>query len=253
MITPRVHESGEKVLEVEGVDIDVGGRRLLSDVTFHVVRGEFLCLLGPNGSGKSTLLKCFLGFREPDAGTIAVLGSTPEKARPRLGYLPQLKGFDRSFPATTLELVVAAVRGEWPVRVKPVERDRAMAALVRARAESLADKPLRGLSGGETQRVFLARALVTDPELLLLDEPAAGVDHRGRDELYDLLHEIAHDDHLAAVMVTHSVVAIHRTAEKIAFIDGTLKAFGRPAELLASAELVDQLGGHGPDGVSLQD
>jgi ABC-type Mn2+/Zn2+ transport system ATPase subunit len=251
VIERRVHESGEKVLEVEGVSIDVGERRLLHDVTFHVVRGEFLCLLGPNGAGKSTLLKSFLGFLTPSAGTVRVLGGSPEDARPRIGYVPQLKSFDRTFPATTLELIVANLRGAWPVRIKPDERRRAMAALRRVRGERLAKKPLAGLSGGETQRVFLARALVTDPELLLLDEPAAGIDPVGRADLYDLLHEVSSDDYLAAVMVTHSITAINRTAEKIAFIDGTLRAFGLPSDLFGDAKLLTMLGGHEPDDGSM--
>jgi len=250
VIEPRVHPSGERVLEVENVEVAVAGKTILRDVNFHVVRGEFLCLLGPNGSGKSTLLKCFLGFVQPVRGTIRIFGDTPERARRRLGYLPQLKEFDRSFPATSVELVVASLRGEWPIRIANDERDKALAALKKVKAEKLADKPLRGLSGGETQRVFLARALVTDPDLLLLDEPAAGVDAAGREDLYGLLHEIAHCDHLAAVMVTHSVAAMDRTAEKIAFIDGTVRAFGLPQELFSDANLLARLGGHGPDGIA---
>jgi ABC-type Mn2+/Zn2+ transport system ATPase subunit len=251
VIERRVHPSGEKVLEVEGVAIEVGGRQLLRDVSFHVLRGEFMCLLGPNGAGKSTLLKSFLGFLTPSAGHVRVLGQSPEEARPRIGYVPQLKSFDRTFPATTIELIVANLRGAWPVRIKPEERDRAMAVLRRVKAERLAKKPLAGLSGGETQRVFLARALATDPELLLLDEPAAGVDAMGRADLYDLLHEISGDDYLAAVMVTHSITAISRTAEKIAFVDGTLRAFGFPADLFGDAKLLTMLGGHEPDDGSM--
>ncbi len=244
---PRVHPSGERVLEVEKVDISLGGRQILHDVSFHVVRGEFLCLLGPNGAGKSTLLKSFLGFVTPAAGQVKILGMSPERARPRVGYLPQLKSFDRTFPATTIELIVANLRGAWPVRVTEQERSKAMEVLKRVKGKKLADKPLSALSGGETQRVFLARALVTNPELLLLDEPAAGVDARGRDDLYDLLHEVSHDDYLAAVMVTHSITAINRTAEKIAFIDGTVRAFGLPSDLFGDAKLLTMLGGHGPE------
>ena len=251
MIERRVHPSGEKVLELEGVGVEIGDRVLLRDISFYLQRGEFMCLLGPNGAGKSTLLKTFLGFLTPTSGVVRVLGTTPEEARPRIGYLPQLKSFDRTFPATTVELIVANLRGAWPVRIHADEREKAMAALQRVKGEHLANKPLAGLSGGETQRVFLARALVTDPELLLLDEPAAGIDPVGRADLYDLLHEVSSDDYLAAVMVTHSITAISRTAEKIAFIDGTLRAFGFPGDLFGDAKLLKMLGGHEPDDGSM--
>jgi zinc transport system ATP-binding protein len=251
VIERRVHASGEKVLELEGVGVEIGDRWLLRDISFYLQRGEFMCLLGPNGAGKSTLLKTFLGFLTPTAGTVRVLGTTPEEARPRIGYLPQLKSFDRTFPATTVELIVANLRGAWPVRIHADEREKAMAALKRVKGERLANKPLAGLSGGETQRVFLARALVTNPELLLLDEPAAGIDPVGRADLYDLLHEVSSDDYLAAVMVTHSITAISRTAEKIAFIDGTLRAFGFPGDLFGDAKLLKMLGGHEPDDGSM--
>jgi zinc transport system ATP-binding protein len=249
VIQRRVHPSGEKVLEVDRVGVSFDGRAILDEVSFHVVRGEFLCLLGPNGAGKSTLLKAMLGLLSPTRGAIRVLGAPPGERRDRIGYLPQLKSFDRSFPATSVELIVANLRGRWPLRVTPEERRRAVEALARVNAERLVDAPISRLSGGETQRVFLARALVTHPEILLLDEPAAGVDIRGREELYDLLHHISSDDYLAAVMVTHSVEAISRTAEKVALVDGTVQAFCLPEELFADQNLMALVGGHGPDGV----
>jgi ABC-type Mn2+/Zn2+ transport system ATPase subunit len=246
---PRIHASGEKVVLVEGVGFVLDGRTILEDVSFHVLRGEFLCLLGPNGAGKSTLLKAMLGLVAPTSGRVRVLGERPGARLDKVGYLPQLKGFDRSFPATTVELIVANLRGRWPLRVSSEERERAEKALRRVNGARLADAPISRLSGGEMQRVFLARALVREPEVLLLDEPAAGVDARGREELYDLLHHISSDDYLAAVMVTHSVKAIVRTAEKIVLIDGTVQAFGLPQELFADDKLMRLIGGHGPDGV----
>ena len=246
--SPRIHPSGETILELENVGIELGGRRILRDISFKVLRGEFLCLVGPNGAGKSTLLKAVLGLLQPTEGRVMVLGKPPGKSPGAVGYVPQRKSFDRTFPATSLELVVANLRGSWPVMITKKEREQAMAALVRTKAEKLADRQLFALSGGETQRVFLARALVTSPQLIVLDEPAAGVDIRGRDDLYDLLHVISQDDYLAAVMVTHSLMALSRTAEKVAYIDGTLQAFGLPSELLGHGKLAALLGGHTEDG-----
>lgn len=243
----RVHDSGEKVLEFRNVGITFGDREILRDISFHVVRGEFLCLLGPNGAGKSTLLKAVLGLLQPTSGEIVVLGGPPTHDTRRVGYVPQRKDFDRSFPATTLELIVANLRGEWPVRITADERERAMAALKRVNGEKLAKSPLWALSGGETQRAFIARALVTNPQIIMFDEPAAGVDRRGRTELYDLLNSIAADDYLSALMVTHSVTAISQTAEKIVVIDNTVQAFGLPVDLFGDGNLMHLIGGHGPD------
>ncbi len=232
----------EKILHVEALAVRFGARQIFSDVTFHVCRGEFCCLLGPNGAGKSTLLKTMLGFVEPHSGTVSVLGLPPGKAGKRVGYVPQLKSFERSFPASVLELIVANLRGAWPITITAAEREKALKALAQVKGEKLIDRPLDGLSGGETQRAFLARALVTDPELIFLDEPATGVDASGREDLYDLLHAISADKYLAAVMVTHSPAAIARTAEKIVLIDGTVRAFGPPAELMEGGKLYAMMG-----------
>ena len=217
-------EAMPKVLEVTDVTVELGGRRILDSVSFFVPKGEFLCLCGPNGAGKSTLLKTILGLIVPVSGTVKIRG--------RVGYVPQRKTFDRDFPATAVELIVANLRGGWPVRVTGEERARAKASLSRVGGEKLLDKNLADLSGGETQRVFLARALVTEPVLLVLDEPTAGVDIQGRAELLVLLEEISRSDELAAVLVTHNLAAVSRTAERILYLDGRVVAWGLPNELL---------------------
>jgi ABC-type Mn2+/Zn2+ transport system ATPase subunit len=213
-----------RVLDVEGIVVELGGKRILDDVTFYVPKGEFLCLCGPNGAGKSTLLKTILGLIEPVAGTVKINGL--------LGYVPQRKTFDRDFPATAVELIVANLRGKWPIRVTGEEREKAKAALARVGGGKLVDKNLSDLSGGETQRVFLARALVTNPVLIILDEPTAGVDTQGRTELLELMEEISASDELAAILVTHNLAAVSRTAERIIYLDGKIIAWGLPNELI---------------------
>jgi ABC-type Mn2+/Zn2+ transport system ATPase subunit len=226
-----------KVFSAEHVTVEFGDKRVLDDVTFWIPKGEFLCLCGPNGAGKSTLLKTILGSVKPTAGTIEILGKPAETARRQVGYVPQRKTFDHDFPATAMELIVANLRGTWPVRVRPAERERAMAALARAGGEKLADKTLSDLSGGETQRVFLARALVNEPALIILDEPTAGVDVRGRQEFLELLAEISASDELAAILVTHNPAAIARCAERVLYLEGRVVAWGLPSELLGQSAL----------------
>jgi ABC-type Mn2+/Zn2+ transport system ATPase subunit len=234
-------------LRVSAVSVDVDGRRVLEDVGFVVGRGEFCCLCGPNGGGKTTLLKAALGLVPLAAGTIEVLGRTPARARREVGYLPQAKGFNPGFPARAIEMILANQRGAWPLRVSAVDRARARAALARVGGERLLDSPLRGLSGGETQRVFLARAIINEPALLLLDEPTAGVDARGRAEFLDLLAGVAERDDLAAVLVTHNAAAARRLADRVVYLDGRVRAWGPPGEVLDREWEKGALDGHDHD------
>ena len=230
-------EDAPRVLEVKGVSKRFGDKVVLENVTFHVPIGEFLCLSGPNGAGKSTLLKAILGLIVPDQGTIRVSGLPAREGRSKIGYVPQRKAFDRDFPATPLEVIVANLRGRWPLRITNAEREIAMSTLEKTGAASLANAQMRDLSGGETQRVFLARALSTKPELLVLDEPTAGVDVGGRAAIIDLMAEISSSDSIAAILVTHNLQAIARCAERVVYLERTVKAWGLWSELSADSAL----------------
>jgi ABC-type Mn2+/Zn2+ transport system ATPase subunit len=130
------------------------------------------------------------------------------------------------------------LRGKWPARVHADERERARKVLAKMGGEKLLDRPLAGLSGGETQRVFLARAMITDPSIIILDEPTAGVDAKGRAELLELMRDISRSDELAAILVTHNLAAVAETAERIVYIEaGKLLCWGLPGELLGQQSL----------------
>jgi len=226
-----------RVLEVTGVSKRFGEKVVLDNVTFHVPVGEFLCLCGPNGAGKSTLLKMILGLIRPDQGSILITGLPAREERSKIGYVPQRKAFDRDFPASPLEVVVANLRGRWPLRITKDEREVAMAVLEKTGAAGPANAQMRDLSGGETQRVFLARALATKPTLLILDEPTAGVDVGGRAAIVDLMAEISGGDAIAAILVTHNLQAVARCAERVVYLERTLKAWGLWRELSADRDL----------------
>ena len=233
----RPPEDAPRVLEIDSVSKRFGEKVVLEDVTFHVPIGEFLCLCGPNGAGKSTLLKAILGLIEPDKGSIRIAGLPAREGRSKIGYVPQRKAFDRDFPASPLEVIVANVRGRWPLRITNAERELAMSMLEKTGAAKLAHAQMRDLSGGETQRVFLARALATKPELLILDEPTAGVDVGGRAAIIDLMAEISGSDSIAAILVTHNLQAIARCAERVIYLERTVKAWGLWSELSADSDL----------------
>jgi ABC-type Mn2+/Zn2+ transport system ATPase subunit len=244
-------EDAPRVLEVRDVNVSFGTRRVLEDVSFHVPVGEFLCVCGPNGAGKSTLLKVILGLVEPDSGEILIEGVDAAKGRRKVGYVPQRKSFDRDFPATPVEVVAANLRGRWPLHIREAERKLAMDALERTGAKKIAHAQMKDLSGGETQRVYLARALVTKPDLIILDEPTAGVDVGGRAAIVDLMAEISASETIAAILVTHNLQSIARCAERVIYLDKKVRAWGLWSELARERELAAIQAGDHPDRMSM--
>jgi ABC-type Mn2+/Zn2+ transport system ATPase subunit len=227
-----------RVLDVDHVSVEIRGRGIVDDVTFWIPKGEFVCLCGPNGAGKSTLLKAIMGLLPVAQGKIEIGGEGVAAGHRKIGYVPQRKAFDRDFPARAVDLIVAALRGKWPAKVREDEHERARKVLAKMGGEKLLDRPLAGLSGGETQRVFLARAMITDPSLIILDEPTAGVDAKGRAELLELMRDISRSDELAAILVTHNLAIVGETAERIVYLEaGKLLCWGLPHELLGQQSL----------------
>ncbi|NDE14448.1 metal ABC transporter ATP-binding protein [bacterium] len=220
-------------IEVKALSLAIEGRTILEDVSFNLDAGEFLCICGPNGAGKTMLLKAVLGLSKPTLGSVSLLGLSPREGRRKTGYVPQRKNFDRMFPARVVEVIAAHLSGAWPLVVSAEARDKAAAALRIVGGEHLLDKELRDLSGGELQRAFLARALAAEPELLILDEPMAGVDAQGISDITSLLDGIAKQRRLTIVMITHSLAVVEHCATKLIFMEaGKIRAFGNPSELL---------------------
>jgi zinc transport system ATP-binding protein len=229
-------------LHVHNVSVRFGDATVLDNVNFDLEAGQFLAIVGPNGAGKSTLVKVILGLITPQRGHAAIFGVDAGDAPERIGYVPQLKTFDRTFPATAVELVVSGIRRRWPLRVGAVERERATAALERVGAAKLADRLLARLSGGELQRAFLARALVREPDLVLLDEPATGVDFLAEHDLYDLLEHYQRQRGATIAMVTHDLAAARFHASRVVVINRRLHGFGIPQDVLCDECLQEAFG-----------
>ena len=222
------------VIEIHDLNFSFDGRNnVLEDVTLAVAPLDFACVIGPNGGGKTTLLKLILGLLEPTAGRIRVLGTSPVRARPAIGSMPQFATFDPAFPIRVIEVVLMGRLG--PRRaIGPFSRDDSEAAQEVLEQVGLAGferQPFSDLSGGQRQRVLLARALASDPELLLLDEPASGLDQKVERDFFELLRElnrtktlvlVSHDlgfvqSFVKSVICVHQRVDVHPTAS----LDGT--------------------------------
>ncbi|WP_027881609.1 metal ABC transporter ATP-binding protein [Meiothermus rufus] len=228
-----------------------GEFQALEEVSLEVPQGAFVAIVGPNGAGKSTLLKALLGI-SPGAlrdaptrvsGTVRVWGRPPEQVPADwVGYVPQVKSFDHSFPALALEVVVSGLRRGWPFRLTPQERAKAQAMLEQVGAGHLAYRRLGRLSGGELQRVYLARSLIRQPRLLLLDEPATGVDVLGEADLYRYLEAYQRRSGATVLMITHDWEAAQHHASAVLLLNRRVIAYGPPAEVMCHTCLAQAFG-----------
>lgn len=230
------------VVKLEGVWVYYRGTPVLKDVTLNIEAGEFLGLIGPNGGGKTTLLKVILGLVKADRGTVEVFGVSPEKLgkkRCLIGYLPQRSLVDWQFPASVLDVVMMGRYGQIGIVRQPSARDKeiALQALERVGIADLAQRQLGELSGGQQQRVFIARALASEPKLLLLDEPVAGVDSATQDKFYQFLGKLKEELGLTIVMVSHDLAVISTYVEKVACLNQSLYIHAPPEEVFATGSL----------------
>jgi zinc transport system ATP-binding protein len=211
---------------ISGLSFSYGDALVLEGVALTVAQGEFLGLVGPNAGGKSTLLKLILGLLEPQAGQVRILGRPPAEARRLLGYVPQHPGFPRDFPITVEQAVLMGRLGVglgwrcWLGGWSAADRAAARAALLEVQAADLAQRQIGTLSGGQLQRVLVARALVGDPRLLILDEPTANIDQRMEGEIFDLLRAL--NARMTILVVSHDVAFISAYVTRVACLNRTL-------------------------------
>ncbi len=238
--------AGSPFIEFLDCDFAYNGNVALQDITFAVEPGEFAAVLGPNGSGKSTLLKLALGLLRPAQGSVTLFGHPAHRFRDwsRVGYVPQLVEDIRTrFPATAEEVVEQGHhRGFSPGEVfRRRTHPEVVEAMETAGVGHLRRSRISELSTGQQQRVLIARALVRHPELLVLDEPVAGVDAGGQEQFFSLLRRLNDEMGLTILMVSHDIGAVIREATTVACIDKTLSFHGA-AHDLSTRELSDLYG-----------
>ena len=224
------------VIEWDHTTFAYGAAVVVEDVSLSIHEGELAAVLGPNGSGKSTLIRLALGLLRPISGAVRIFGRNAEDFGDwgRVGYMPQVvAGVWRDFPVTVAETVAhGAYRGISPLALfRRSERADVVEALEAVGMADSIRQRLSELSVGQQQRVLLARALVREPELLVLDEPAAGVDVSGEEHLYAVLRDLNRDRGMTVVLVSHDIGAMLREASTIACMNRTLVRHGPPHEL----------------------
>jgi zinc transport system ATP-binding protein len=210
------------IITLEEVSFSYGGPPVLEGVSLSVPEGAFAGLVGPNGGGKSTLLKIILGLLEPVAGRVTVLGQRPVEARQAIGYVPQFATFPRHFPVSVEEAVLLGRLGKTRALFGYGKQDKAIARRVMAETEiiNLRARPIGDLSGGQVQRVLIARALASEPKILILDEPTSNIDMRAETDIFDLLKTL--NARVTIVVVSHDIGFISQYVSLIACLNRTL-------------------------------
>jgi|Deesub1362A_J573_1020465.scaffolds.fasta_scaffold00380_11 zinc transport system ATP-binding protein len=209
-----------EVVKLRNVSYSVNDRIILEDINLSVKERDFLAIIGPNGAGKTTLLKIILGLLDPSEGEVRVFGEIPKKVRKQIGYVPQQPPFDLNFPISVFKATLLA---RYPGVFRGFERDderKVLEVLELLNISKLRDRQIGELSGGQLQRVLLARALVRDPKLLLLDEPTSHIDFEAERSFYDLLAELNRE--ITIIIVSHDINVISIYSKTVACLNRKL-------------------------------
>ncbi|CNC77119.1 high-affinity zinc transporter ATPase [Yersinia frederiksenii] len=214
------------------ISVTFGSRRVLNDISLSLRPGRILTLLGPNGAGKSTLVRVVLGLIAPTSGTLV------REPGLRIGYVPQKLHLDATLPLTVSRFM----------RLKPgVKKADILPALKRVHAAHLLDQPMQKLSGGENQRVLLARALLNRPQLLVLDEPTQGVDVNGQLALYDLIEQLRKELGCAVLMVSHDLHLVMAKTDEVLCLNQHICCSGAPEVVSTHPEFIAMFGNRGAE------
>ena len=221
------------IVDIEKLSVDYTGIKVLDNLNFGIDEGDFLGIIGPNGAGKSTLFKCMLGLHIQYNGTIRVFGNDIRNSRKylsQIGYVPQKPVVDRNFPATIREVLSMSQNSSDPKKVED--------ALQKVWMHELADRRIGDLSVGQQQRVFIAKALVNSPKILVLDEPVTGVDVYNKDLFFQILNELNTKEKISIIWSSHDLDAVERVANKVACLNKTLFFHGISKEFFSDDEML---------------
>ena len=223
------------IIEIKNLSAGYDGRTVLHDVNLSIYERDFLGIIGPNGGGKTTLIKCILGLLKPTGGEIIFpkeassttstgvsFQSSSAKSQLLLGYLPQYSTIDRKFPISVEEVILSglSIQKSLTSRFTPEQREKGRQIISRMGLEGLEHRSIGQLSGGQLQRALLGRAIISDPAVLILDEPSTYIDKRFEARLYELLAEI--NKECAIILVSHDIGTVLQQVKSIACVNETL-------------------------------
>lgn len=224
-------------LQVNNLNYSISGQTILHEISFKIEKGDILVIIGPNGSGKTTLLKLILGVIKPDKGTVLINNRNVKTALGKIAYVPQKFDFDRSTPITVKEFIALEKCGKREHGLRYISD-----ALAQVGMTGKENKKLGVLSGGEFQRLMIARALLHEKELLIFDEPAAGIDLQGEATIYSLISQINQKKGTTCLIVSHELSVVSRFAKQVLCLNKSLVCFG-PPQVAITPEVLKNLYG----------
>ena len=200
-------------IKLENVSFAYKQRDILENVDLMIHKGEFASIVGPNGGGKTTLLKLILGLIKPKKGQISILGKSPGQVRHQIGYMPQYAHLDNDFPATVMDVVLMGRLGKKSFWFSKKDRTEALNAINEVGMTDFIHTGFNELSGGQKQRILIARALCSRPEILLLDEPTANVDHQTEENLFSILQKL--NSKMTILLVSHDLGFVSKYVKSV--------------------------------------
>ena len=239
------------IISIKDLQVSYDGKTVLKEVNLNVYERDFLGIIGPNGGGKTTLVKTILGLLKPDKGTITFLKDGKEVPEITMGYLPQYNTIDKKFPISIYEVILSGLNKQKTLwhRYSQAQHEQAEQVIARMGLEGLEDRAIGELSGGQLQRALLGRAIISNPDVVILDEPSTYIDKRFEAKLYSLLEEI--NKERAIILVSHDIGTVLQNVKSIACVNEVLdyhpdtevpsewleKHFGCPIEMLGHGDI----------------
>jgi len=242
--THHPHYDDRAALRVSGVSVQYESTLALDNIDFHLKRGSQTAVVGPNGAGKSTLFKVIVGLEKAAGGKVHIYGSEPGK-HICIGYIPQRNQVDWDFPVTVYDVVMMGRVGKLGFFKLPGSDDKRLVdeALKLVKMDKYSDRSIKQLSGGQQQRVFIARALAQEAELLLMDEPLAGLDSRSHDEIIRIIKKLE-ERNVTCLISLHDLSLVNENFKQVMLLNQKIIAFGKPEEVLDRESLANAYGGH---------
>lgn len=235
---PIIKDSSSKlVVCLNDIHVAYGSLAALAGINLDIHKGEIIGICGPNGSGKTTLLKVILGKVKPYKGSVKILGNDignglSKEVKWKIGYVPQAQKIDKHFPATVQDVVMMGRYSKIGIGRKPSQRDKEIVkkSLIDVHLENFMDRPIGHLSGGQVQKVMIARALAQEPEILLLDEPTSALDFKIAEDLMRLIQELNSKQHLTIIMVQHNIKILQDYSDRLVCLNVRMAYNGPPKD-----------------------